>query len=185
MRNLTAYLFISADGVVEAPDRFLRAELYPELDPFMDEAMAEQDAVLLGRKTYEEWSAFWPTSDIEPFASFINRTPKYVASKSLTSADWAASTLLAGDLREEIAAVRNRPGKTIGVHGSIGLVQSLLAAGLLDELKLTVCPALAGEGRRLFSSAGGAVQLDLRSARSTPGGLQYLTYRVPRPRRAP
>ncbi|MCA8896759.1 MAG: hypothetical protein KDA48_15990, partial [Amphiplicatus sp.] len=77
MRKLISYLFISVDGVVETPNRFLREDLYQDLDP-LDDTIAEQDAVLLGRKTYEEWSNFWPSSNIEPFATFINNTPKYV-----------------------------------------------------------------------------------------------------------
>lgn len=177
MRKLVSHLFISVDGVVEAPDKFLRADLYGDLDAFNDDTIGGQDAVLLGRKTYEEWSAFWPGSDIEPFATFINTTPKYVASKSIKSADWPQSTLLSGDSLKEIAALKSLPGKSIGVHGSIGLVQSLLAAGLLDELRLVVCPAIAGKGRRLLSREGDPIQLDLLAARTTPRGLNYFVYR--------
>jgi dihydrofolate reductase len=176
MRKLTSYLFISLDGVVEAPNTFLRDDLYPDLDLFIDETLAEQDTVLLGRKTYEEWSRFWPDSKIEPFATFINNVPKYVASKYLKTLGWAQSNLLSGDIHEEIAALKREPGKTIGVHGSISLVQALLVAGLLDELKFTLCPAVAGQGRRLLSREGESIQLDLLSARVSPGGLQYLVF---------
>ncbi|HEY1092417.1 MAG TPA: dihydrofolate reductase family protein [Burkholderiaceae bacterium] len=179
MRKLVSYLFISLDGVVEAPNSYLRPELYADLDP-LDATIAEQDAVLLGRKTYEEWSAFWPEAKIEPFASFINSVPKYVVSKTLTGLGWAQSNLLTGDMFDEIAALKRQPGKVIGVHGSIELVQALLVAGLIDELKLVLCPALAGQGRRLLSRKGEPIQLDLQSAQATPGGLQFLVYR-PRP----
>ena len=176
MRKLISYLFISIDGVVEAPNAFLREDLYQDLAPF-DETIAEQDAVLLGRKTYEEWSAFWPGSEIEPFATFINNTPKYVVSKSLATLDWPHSHLLGGDISDEIAALKRKPGKAIGVHGSISLVQSLLTAGLIEELKVIVCPAIAGKGCRLFSREGDPIQLDLKSALTTPGGLQFLALR--------
>lgn len=181
MRKLISFLFISLDGVVEAPDKFLREDLYQDLDLFSDETIAGQDAVVLGRKTYEEWSVFWPDADIEPFASFINKTPKYVASRSLSTLDWQRSHLLSGDCLGEIAALKNQPGNSIGVHGSISLVQSLLVAGLLDELRFVLCPAIAGQGRRLLSREGPPIQLDLQAARTSPRGLQYLVFQ---PRRA-
>jgi len=176
MRKLTASLFISVDGVVEAPDKYIRPELYQHFDPFIDDGIADQDAVLLGRKTYNEWAPFWPTSDIQPFADFINKTPKYVFSRTLASLDWQHSTLLSGDLREQVVALKNQSGKSIGVHGSISLVQSLLIAGLLDELRLLLIPAIAGKGRRLFVHEGDPIQLELQSAQVLPQGLQYLVY---------
>ncbi len=177
MRTLAAYLFISLDGVVEAPERFLRNDLYPDSAPLLAETIAGQDAVVLGRKTWETWSAFWPGSAIEPFATFINSVPKYVASRSLEPLGWAPSTRLRGDLAQEIAALKGQPGKTIGVHGSVSLVQALLIAGALDELRLVLCPVVAGHGRRLLSREGAPIPLDLQSARTTPRGLQFLIYR--------
>ena len=177
MRKLTSHLFISLDGVVEAPDRFLRDDLYQDLSLLDDETVGGQDAVLLGRRTYEEWARFWPGADIEPFASFINQVPKYVVSGSLQTLDWAPSRLLSGDVLDAIAALKRQPGQAIGVHGSISLVQALLAAGLLDELRFVLCPAVAGQGRRLLSREGEPIQLDLQTARTTPGGLQYLVFR--------
>ncbi|NIR58627.1 MAG: dihydrofolate reductase family protein, partial [Gammaproteobacteria bacterium] len=108
--------------------------------------------------------------------TFINNVPKYVASRSLKTLGWSRSNLLSGDIHDEIAALKSRPGKAIGVHGSISLVQSLLVAGLLDELRFILCPAIAGQGRRLLSRDGEPIQLDLLSARTTPGGLQYLVF---------
>ena len=177
MRKVTSYLFISLDGVVEAPDTFVRSDLYEDFDPLTAEMIAEQDAVLLGRKTYDDWSVFWPQSTIEPFATFINNTPKYIVSKTLQSVDWHQSNLIAGNLGDEIAALKRQSGKTIGVHGSISLVQSLLTAGLLDELRFTLVPAVAGHGRRLLSRDGEPIQLTLESTRATPRGLQYMIFR--------
>nr|WP_275113308.1 dihydrofolate reductase family protein [Rhodanobacter denitrificans] len=85
--------------------------------------------------------------------------------------------MLSGDVLDEIAVLKRQAGQAIGVHGSISLVQALLAAGLLDELRFVLCPAVAGQGRRLLSREGEPIQLDLRSARTTPGGLQYLVFR--------
>lgn len=180
MRKLTSHLFISLDGVVEAPDRFLREDLYQDLSLFDDETVGGQDAVLLGRRTYEEWARFWPGADIEPFASFINHVPKHVVSTTLTTLDWSGSSLLRGNLLEQVAALKRQPGQAIGVHGSISLVQALLVAGLLDELRFILCPAVAGQGRRLLSREGEPIHLDLQSARTTPRGLQYLVYRLRR-----
>ncbi len=176
MRKLMSCLFISLDGVVEAPDTFVRPNLYQDFPEIIRDTIDEQDTVLLGRKMYQEWSQFWPDSKIEPFASFINGRPKIVVSRTLRDLTWRHSTLLDGELAGAIADLKARPGKTIGVHGSIGLVQSLLLAGLLDELRLIVCPVIAGHGRRLFDHQGAALQLDLRQARTTPTGLQYSVY---------
>jgi dihydrofolate reductase len=101
-----------------------------------------QDAVFLGRVTYEEWAPYWPTATDEPFASYINNTPKYVVSNTPKSVEWSNSTLLKGNLAEELAKLKQQPGKDIGVAGSPGLVHSLLQQDLLDELILLVHPSL-------------------------------------------
>ncbi|PRC93174.1 dihydrofolate reductase family protein [Solimicrobium silvestre] len=176
MRKLTANLFISLDGVVEAPSTFMRPDLYGDIP---EEYIAEQDTVLMGRKIYEEWSQFWPDSKIEPFASFINKHPKIVVSSTLRNLEWRNSTLLDGDLEGAVRKLKAQPGKTIGVHG-ISLIQSLLLAGLVDELHLTLVPAIAGRGRRLLDHQGAAIQLDLQNSRSTPRGLECLVYAVRR-----
>jgi dihydrofolate reductase len=181
MRKLTSFLFMSLDGVVEAPNTFVRPNVYSDVSGLIAETIAEQDTVLLGRKMYQEWVSYWPDSKIEPFASFINNNQKFVVSSSLTALEWHRSALLGGDLASAIAQLKSQPGKTIGVHGSIGLVQSLLLVGLLDELRFIQVPAIAGHGRRLLDHQGGALQLDLQYSRATLTGLQYLVYT---PRRA-
>jgi dihydrofolate reductase len=177
MRKLVSYLFISLDGVVEAPDRFVRDDLYPDLDPLIGEAIAEQDAVLLGRRTYDDWAAFWPRSDIQPFSRFINRVPKHVASRSLQTLAWKGSTQLPGDLLDGVMALKRQAGGAIGVHGSISLVQSLMVAGLLDELRLVLCPVVVGQGRRLLSHEGEPLRFALHAHRTTPSGLQDMVFR--------
>lgn len=174
MRKVTAFLFMSLDGVVESPDRFVRKDVHADLVDLLRETIAEQDTVLLGRGMYEEWAQIWPTSTMEPFAPFINTTRKVVVSRTLRAVGWNHCSLMEDALADGVAKLKAEPGKAIGVHGSIGLVQSMLGEGLLDELRLVVFPAIAGRGRRLFERDGESIQLDLRSAKSTPTGLQYV-----------
>lgn len=176
MRKLTSFLFMSLDGVVEAPHTYVRPELFADFPALIGQTIAEQDSVLLGRKMYEEWSGYWPSSDIQPFADFINSVPKFVFSKTRATADWHHSTVLSGPLGAEVPALKASAGGAIGVHGSISLVQSLLVAGLLDEMRFIVVPVVAGSGRRLLADRDEPIQLDLKSAQSTPSGLQYLVY---------
>jgi len=174
MRKVTAVLFMSLDGVVESPDKFVRKDVFADLLELIRETIAEQDTVLLGRVMYEEWAEIWPRSTMEPFAPFINTTPKVVVSRTLRAVGWSNCSLMEGELADGVAQLKAQPGKAIGVHGSIGLVQSMLGEGLLDELRLVVFPAIAGRGRRLFERDGEPIQLDLQSAKSTPTGLQYV-----------
>jgi dihydrofolate reductase len=180
MRKLTSFLFISLDGVVESPNTFVRPNVFDDISELIRETIAEQDTILLGRKMYQEWSQYWPDSKIEPFASFINNHPKFVVSSTLRDLEWSHSSLLGRDLAGAIGELKTQPGKTIGVHGSVSLVQSLLLAGLLDELRFIQVPAIAGHGRRLLDHPGAARQLDLQYSRATPTGLHYLVY-TPRP----
>ena len=175
MRKLIATLFISLDGVVEAPDKFILPEMYADFPEEIDTALSEQDAVLMGRKIYAEWASFWPTSNIEPFATFINTTPKFVVSSTLREVSWKPSTLISHDVTGAIANLKAQPGKAIGVHG-ISLVQSLLVSGALDELRLIQVPVIAGKGRRLLEHDGPPIQMDLQSSRATRSGLNYLVY---------
>jgi dihydrofolate reductase len=173
MRKLISTLFISLDGVVESPDKYVRPEMYEDFPEEVDTALSEQDAVLMGRKIYDEWSAFWPGSNIEPFATFINNTPKFVVSSTLREVNWQSSTLISHEVTGAIAELKAQAGKTIGVHG-ISLVQSLLLSGALDELRLIQVPVIAGSGRRLLEHGGPPIQLDLQSSRATRTGLNYL-----------
>lgn len=176
MRKLASFLFMSLDGVVEAPHGFSRSEVFEDFSPLIAKAIDGQDAVLLGRKTYDEWAQFWPDSRIEPFATFINSVPKHVVSQSSATLAWLGSTALGGNLIEEVSALKKTAGRDIGVHGSISLVQSLLKAGLIDEMQFVVVPVVAGRGRRLLSHDGEPIQLSLAASHSTPTGLQYLTF---------
>jgi dihydrofolate reductase len=142
--------------------------------------IAEEDAMLLGRKTYEEWLPFWPSSDIEPFASHINGVPKYVVSRTLKSVTWPTkgkAHLLSGDLRDGVLALKDQPGGNIGVHGSPTLVGSLIKANVLDLLRLAVFPVVAGRGARLFEDGFPPERFQLIDSLTSKNGVAVLTYK--------
>jgi dihydrofolate reductase len=187
--RLTLTEFVTLDGVCQGPgspeedpsDGFTRGGwMVPHMDPtFIAQAaawLAEADALLLGRRTYEAFAGAWPqiTDPDDPFTELMNGLPKYVASTTLTDAPWSPSTILRGDIATEVAALKARPGREIQIHGSARLAQSLLAAGLIDEIRLVVTPTVVGQGRRLFPTEGPATGLRVTSARTTPGGLTIL-----------
>jgi dihydrofolate reductase len=176
MRKVVSGLFISLDGVVEAPYKW-------QFDVFDDGMMAEmgahiaaEDTILLGRVTYQEWAPYWPTSTDEPYASHINNTPKVVVSTTLDKVEWKNSTLIKENLAQEIARLKQQPGKNIGVAGSPTLVYSLLQNDLLDELTLMVHPVVAGSGKRLFKDGGELKRLQLVGSKTTGTGVSILTY---------
>ena len=175
-RKLIAYELLSLDGVAEDPDQFIT-----EWDGAMDENLARviatQDAVILGRRTYNDWTAFWPTSDIEPFATFINGVDKYVVTSSAPDDLWANTLVIEQGPFEFIAALKEQPGGDIGLHGSIALTGALLKAGLVDEIRLVVAPALQGSGRRLFDT-GANTRLALVRSVVSPSGYLLLDYEV-------
>jgi dihydrofolate reductase len=177
MRKIVSALQMSLNGVVEAPERWVFPHGYSneEVEQEIGSSMATSDAMLLGRVTYEEFAGYWPqqTGDI---ADFMNATPKLVVSTTLRAAEWQNSTVINGDLAEELTRLKQRPGKSINVVGSATLVRSLLREGLLDELKLLVCPILLGGGRRLFDGGDAEVPLRLADAKTFSTGVQSLTY---------
>jgi dihydrofolate reductase len=175
-RKVVAAYFLSLDGVAEAPDRFFNA-WDDEMDASGEELIATQDTVILGRRTYDEWAEFWPTSDIEPFASFINAVPKYVATSTPLEREWANASVIDGGLVDFVRQLKGQPGGDVGVHGSISVTQALLAAHLVDELRLIVAPTIVGSGQRLFD---GLPPLQLESIRGTrsPSGYLLADYRV-------
>ena len=176
MRKVVAYELLSLDGVAERPDAFF-ADWDDAMDANLRAVIAAQDAVILGRRSYEEWAGFWPDSDIEPFATFINGVVKYVATSTPLDREWANATAIDGDLIRFVQELRNQPGADIGVHASISVTQALLAAGVVDELKLVIAPVITGSGRRLLD---GLPATRLESIRSTTSSTGYLLvdYRV-------
>lgn len=187
MRNIVLYTLMSLDGAVDEPDRYFPSDPGSDRPMEFDSVMVDneakvigaQDAVLLGRHMYDEWSRYWPTSNEQPFADFINGVRKYVVTSTPLSSDWNNAEAVNGPIDEVVRNLKAQPGGDIGVHGSIQLAQSMLRAGLVDELRLVVGPAVGFSGRRLFASDDEVRRLELLSAASTPSGSVLLHYRVP------
>ena len=177
MRKVVAYELVSLDGVAEHPDEFF--EWDDVMDANLGRIIATQDAVVLGRRSHDEWAPYWPGSDIEPFASFINGVDKYVATSTPLAHDWANTSVVDGDLLSFVRDLRERPGGDIGVHASISVAQSLLAAGLVDELCLAVAPSIVGRGRRLLDGAA-AANLEVLRCTTSPTNSLLVDYRVVR-----
>jgi dihydrofolate reductase len=177
MRKIIAGLFISLDGVVEAPETWQFPYFNDEMGAAVTAQAEASDTMLLGRRTYEEFAAFWPNqSSDEPFADVMNDTPKLVASTTLTDVEWQNSTLIEGDVVEALKRMKEQPGKAISITGSPTLVRSLLRAGVLDELRLLVHPIVVGHGKRLFEAEEQPIPLRLIEAKTFTTGVQAMTY---------
>jgi dihydrofolate reductase len=175
MRPVVLYSLLSLDGVAESPDQFV-FDWDERLDANLAEVIAPQDAVLLGRRMYDEWSQHWPASDMQPFAPFTNGVRKYVFTSTEAPREWAGSTVVHEPAEQFVAELRQADGGTIGVHGSITLARSLLRAGLIDELRLVVTPVTTGTGRRLFESTE-LQRWELVASETSPTGTLLLKYR--------
>ena len=178
MRKVVSGLFISLDGVVESPDQWQFDVFNDEMGEALMASIGAADALLLGRVTYQEWASYWPSAsdEEEPFKSFLNTTPKYVVSRTLDTVGWQNATLIKGNLAEELATLKQQPGKNINIAGSGTLVQSLLRDDLLDELQLMVHPVVVGRGKRLFKDGSELKRLDLVDSKTTSTGVVILTY---------
>ena len=181
---------VTLDGVMQAPAR-------PDEDerggfthggwaiPYTDAVMMEQaakggatsGALLLGRRTYEDFFAVWPKRTDNPFTAVLTNTQKYVASTTLKEPlPWANSTLLAGDAADAVAELRRQPGKDIVILGSGDLIQSLARRNLIDEYRLLIHPLILGSGRRLFADGAPSATLRLISTVITTTGVVIATY---------
>jgi dihydrofolate reductase len=185
MGRIVVTEFISLDGVVEDPggaEDFKHGgwsfefDRGPEGNKFkLDETVAA-DALLLGRVTYEGFAAAWPSRDDE-FADKFNNMRKYVVSSTLEAPEWNNSTVLKGDLVEEVQKLREAPGGDIVVHGSPQLVQALVANDLVDELRLMVFPVVLGTGKRLFGEMSDKKPLRLADSKVVGDGVAILVYK--------
>ena len=176
MRKIVAGIMTSLDGITDSPEQWMGPYFAPELGQAVGSLMGAQDAILLGRVTYELFAAHWPQQSGE-MADTMNNTPKYVVSGTLKSADWQNSTLIpAASAFAEIAELKQRPGQNIGMTGSGTLVGSLLREGLLDELHLFVFPLVTGSGKRLFGASDAQLPLKLLDSATFGSGVVHLTY---------
>jgi dihydrofolate reductase len=188
MRKLVVSTFLTLDGVMQAPGG-------PEEDPTggfthggwsvnywddlmgaeMGKAMSKPFDLLLGRKTYEIFAAHWPHSD-EPGAAELNSARKYVASKTLDKVEWSNSILIEGDVAEQVARIKEEDGPEIQVHGSADLIQTLLRADLVDELRLMIFPLVLGSGKRLFADGTVPAALKLVDSKTSSTGVILSTF---------
>ncbi|MQA85110.1 MAG: dihydrofolate reductase [Streptosporangiales bacterium] len=177
MRKLVLYTLLSLDGVAESPDRYV-FDFDDEMYANLTRVIEAQDAVLLGRRTYDDWASYWPTSNDEPFAGFINGVHKYVVTSTQPATLWTNTTVVTDAVPQFVRDLKEQPGGDIGVHGSIRLARSLIGSGLADELRLVIAPALAGGGRKLFKDEDNLRKLELLRAVGTPSGALLVDYRV-------
>jgi len=187
--RLTLMQFVTLDGVYQGPgspeedptDGFTRGGwMVPHMDQtFMARAagwLERAGALLLGRRTYEAFATAWPliTDPDDPVAERMNGLPKYVASHTITETPWTPATILSGDVVAQVAELKAQPGDELQLHGSARLAQSLLAAGLIDDVRLVITPIVLGQGRHLFPDDGPALGLRVADHTVTPGGLTIL-----------
>jgi dihydrofolate reductase len=179
VRKVVASELVSLDGVMEKPEEWSFFYSNDEMEEANAAGMASSDAMLLGRVTYEEFAAFWPYQDRteQPYTDYLNDTPKYVVSRTLDEPlEWQNSTLIKGNVTDEVSRLKEQPGKDIGIVGSGALVRSLLAEDLLDDLRLMVHPIVLGRGKRLFEEGGDQKALELVDSKTFTTGVLYLTY---------
>jgi dihydrofolate reductase len=178
VRKLVVYELLSLDGVAEDPDGFI-ADWDDAMDANLAAVIATQDAVILGRRSYTEWAQFWPSSQMQPFATFINGVTKYVATSTPLDHDWANATAVSGGLVEFVRDLKQQRGGDVGVHASISVAQALLSADVVDELRLVVAPRIAGRGRRLLDGLP-SIRLESLGSEISPTGSLLLDYRIVR-----
>lgn len=177
MRKIVAGLFVSVDGVIEAPESWTGPYFTPEIGAVVGSLIAAGDTLLLGRHTYETFAqSFADSSDDNPMAGQMNAVRKVVVSTTLASAYWQNSTLVGGDVANTVRSLKEEEGANINISGSATLVASLLRHGLLDELDLLVFPVVVGRGRRLFHDEGEPVGLQLLTSASFDNGVIHVTY---------
>jgi dihydrofolate reductase len=186
VRKLVVTEFITVDGVIEDPggsEGFERGGWAFDFDrgdegnKFKVDEVVEAEAQLLGRRTYDGFAAAWPSRTGE-FADRMNKSPKYVVSSTLEEPSWENSTVISGNVAEEVSKLKEQPGGSILVAGSVRLVRTLFEHGLVDELHLMVFPVVLGKGKRLFDDGLGKSPLTLVESRPVgPDGVVILVYR--------
>jgi dihydrofolate reductase len=188
MRRLSINTFMTLDGVMQAPggpeedpsDGFTHGgwsvEYWDDLmGEVMDEAVREPFDLLLGRKTYDIFAAYWPRAE-GTMADKLNSATKYVASRTLTDVDWANSELLEGDAAEAIRRLKAADGPEIQVHGSANLIQTLLQADLVDRIRVWTFPLVLGSGKRLFGDGTMPAALRAVESQTSTTGVLITTY---------
>jgi dihydrofolate reductase len=177
MSKVVLMQWLSLDGVAEEPSDWFFDD-GPELFALIGRVLATQREVLLGRGTYDYWVDYWPTSDVEPFASFINRTRKHVATSSELTGTWDNTVRMTAPVEDYVRDLKQQSEGDIGIHGSTELARSLIAAQLVDDLRFVMPPTIAGHGKRLFAADTEMAlqQFALVEVEQTPKGTLFLHY---------
>ena len=180
MRKVVVVEFLSLDGVMEWPEEWAFSYSNDEMEEANAAGMAASDAMLLGRVTYQEFASYWPYQDSadQPFTDYLNNTPKYVVSTSLEEPlEWNNSTLIKGNVAEEVPRLKRQPGNDILIFGSGDLVNTLMQHDLIDEYRLMIFPVVVGSGKRLFGDEIDTKVLRLVETKTFGSGVVVLTYR--------
>jgi dihydrofolate reductase len=191
MRKLISSTFLSLDGILQAPGGpeedasggfSLGGWTVPYFDEsvgaFMDDLMGHPFDLVLGRKTYDIFAAYWPTASEQEGAKPLNDAVKHVASRGRPELTWARSELLEGDVVEAVTALKQQDGPELQVHGSGDLLQTLLAAGVVDELRVLVFPVVLGSGKRLFEGGAAPTAYEVVTSRTSATGAVMTAYRA-------
>lgn len=181
MRKISASLFISLDGVVEAPDQWHFPYFNDEMGAAVDAVLGTSDTLLIGRKTYDSFAGAWPDREAAGgedahFAKKLGDARKIVLSRQHLTFTWRNSELLKGEFADAVTALKNEPGGDIALSGSVSVVRQLMAHGLLDELHLLVHPIAVRKGMRLFDEGETPIPLRLISSATFSTGVLYLVY---------
>jgi dihydrofolate reductase len=187
MRKIIAGTFVTLDGVMEAPGSgdptlpqhrgWSEPFMSDEVGALIFEQMQTSDALLLGRKTYQDFAAFWPfVPEDDPFGKRMNSVAKYVVSTTLEATEWNNSYLIHENVIEQLFRLKGQEGQNIQITGSGDLINSLLQHDLIDEFQLMVCPVVLGTGKYLFNAGNAPKSLKLVNARCFDSGMVLLTY---------
>jgi dihydrofolate reductase len=177
MSKIVHSIFVSLDGVIDAPEEWQGPFWNDEMEEYSFELLRAADALLLGRVTYEIFAKEWPANtDDAGFADRMNSLPKFVASTTLDEVTWN-STLLSGNIVDELSRLKQQPGKDLLIYGSSGLAQTLLQHDLIDELLIWLHPVVVGGGKRFFKEGPGPKNLRLAATKTYDTGVVILSYR--------
>ena len=180
MRKLFWQMSVTLDGFIEGPNRELThtAEFAdPDFDRYASEMLQSIDGMLLGRVTYELFAGYWPSAP-GPDAERMNQLPKIVFSRTLEKVDWKNSRRAKGDVAEEVARLKQEPGKDLALFGSAGLASTLIRLGLIDEYRVFVTPIVLGDGTPMFKDVESTVPLQLQKATTWSSGIVALWYQA-------
>jgi dihydrofolate reductase len=180
--RLVATEYLSVDGVFEEPGRWSNPFFNEEAQRFKWDELQASEALLLGRKTYEGFSAAWPTmKGTGAFGEKMNRMTKYVVSSTLDRVEWTGSKLITGDLAAEVRALKAQPGGDLLLSGSAQLFNALLRENLIDLYRIMLFPVALGNGKRLFAESGERQVLDLAETKRFASGVAILEYTASKP----